>query len=119
MKIKCGKIVIPIYIVLEESVYNGESDVAIIFSSFDRKAAYSAFNERVRNAKEHDHLSDDPNKVEEESAGNYTIYSDGRYSEDHLNISVDVHEVEVCKAVDGQTGKYALLPGIEGGENNV
>lgn len=116
MKIKCGKIVIPIYIVLEEFVYNGESDTVIIFSSFDRNAAYSVFNERVRNAKEYDHLSDASDKVEEESAGNYTIYRDGRYSEDHLNISVDVHEVEVCKAIDEQTGIHAFLPGIEGGE---
>lgn len=62
-----------------------------LFDSYKKAKAH--FDTCVKGAKENDPLMDSDNLVVEETENYFSIYEDGRYCEDHLEISIEEKNV--------------------------
>lgn len=84
-----------VFVVIDESVYQMESDVFVkVFSNY--KSAKKYFDDTVKESKENDHLFVDlenEDLVVEESENSLCAYRDGCYCMDHINISIEEQEV--------------------------
>ena len=62
-----------------------------------REKALEDFNEQIRNARidmNYDEEDEDSNIIEELDENNYSIYEDGYYSRNHINIRIEEKEVK-------------------------
>lgn len=84
-----------VFVVIDESVYQMESDVFVKVSS-NYRSAKKYFDDTVKESKENDHLFVDlenEDLVVEESENSFCAYRDGCYCTDHINISIEEQEV--------------------------
>lgn len=82
-----------IYVILTESVVDGEFETSVyLFSTFEK--AKIEFDKMVAETKQNDHLMECDDVVVEESETEFTIYEDGYYSIDHYSVWIEEKNVD-------------------------
>ena len=84
-----------VFVVIDESVYQMESDV-FVKVSLNYKSAKKYFDDTVKERKKNDHLFVDlenEDLVVEESENSFCAYRYGCYCTDHINIFIEEQEV--------------------------
>lgn len=77
-----------VYVLKTAYAYNGNADTEIaIFSTFEEAKRH--FDAYVDAEKANDHLMEFDDKVIEESEDRFAIWQDGRYCEDHYEITIE------------------------------
>lgn len=82
-----------VYVLKIDCAYDGNADTEVeIFSTFEEAKRH--FDAHVDAEKANDHLMEFDDKIIEESEDRFAIWQDGRYCEDHYEITIE--EKVVC-----------------------